>query len=91
MPCSDGGPPAGWEEEQRERLDTTTRLACKYCKLLEAEGLPIPEWAKVWWITHQREDAERIKREEASRKRREKIEAAKSKLTKEEKKLLGLR
>ena len=49
MPCYDG----------REEVDkkVAIRLACEYCRKLEAEGKPIPSWAQAWWTDHKRYDS----------------------------------
>lgn len=55
MPCYD--PPTG--RTDRDAIDTMTRLACMYCTLMEAQGRPIPEFARQWWIDHKAYDAMR--------------------------------
>lgn len=74
------------EMETRKKLDIVSRIACKALQHIEDSGdglemliLKDPETAK-WWTAHK----------EADRKERAK-EAALAKLTKEERKLLGLK
>lgn len=56
MPCYDDRPTCYLTDYEHQ---TMTRLACDYCKSLEAAGKPIPEWAVKWWGNHKRMDAEK--------------------------------
>ena len=97
MPCKDDG----WEQEEnqniRDRFDKMTRIACKALTHIEesGDGLEIlilrdPEIAE-WWSKHKELDR---KRKEQLRREQE-IESirqgALSKLSPEEKKVLGIR
>ena len=76
MPC-DSGP--SWEDVDKERRlrDITARLACSYCRQLEAAGETIPLWAEEWW--HQQAyDKIRIERERMEAEARADAEKAKS-------------
>ena len=48
------------------------------------------EWAKEWWAMHKAADLIREERDKAEAKRKADLERIKSKLTDEEKKLLGI-
>ena len=58
MPCSDGRDFRDREDDLKMRriLDITTRVACEYLNQLEAEGKPIPDYAKEWWEYHKKHD-----------------------------------
>lgn len=87
MPCESG---PSYEDVQREKRmrDAMARLACTYCKELEARGEPIPDWAVEWWTIHKAEDRARELREAAERRERELRESALMKLTGEEQQAL---
>ena len=80
-----------------KRLDHTTKLLCD---LLTAMSLHMPNTLKTmmarvdglatWWDDHQRQDRIRIERENTNRRTQQLRESIASKLTAEERKLLGL-
>ena len=72
------------EKEWQAELDTITRLACAYCRRLEREQKPIPEWAQEWWLKHRAIDTKRIEEERKAQKRRQLRAAARSKLSLQE-------
>lgn len=89
MPC-DAGPSYSDIEEARKERDIITRLACAYCKLLESQGRPVPDWAQSWWEAHKRYDAEREAQEMKIAERERTRQAALRKLSPTERKALGL-
>ena len=93
MPCSDGysyGASSDCTHVQR-RADKNARMACAALRILERKvGLDgLSKEVKDWWGEHKAADLAREKREEEERQRNEKRRAALSKLTKEERQLLG--
>lgn len=86
-----------------EKGELTSRL-CAVFKVLERNGtldaiLSAADWVGSgvskkstleWWERHKREDAARLNREAAERRRKAQRQAVLDKLSKEEKKLLGL-
>jgi hypothetical protein len=91
MPCRSDYPDEGLSAEERETQDVTTRLACEYCHYLENhKGPPVPSWAKVWWARHKAIDELRTQREMEEAQTRNLRKRALAKLTREERKLLGV-
>lgn len=82
MPCVDGGPFSAYEEQQ-QKLNLATRVACNLVKLIRqrfstAKLLRYTDNETVNWIKeHDRADAERA------------LKAVLSKLTPEQRRLLG--
>lgn len=93
MPCryySEG-------EEQNiaaKNLNKLTDILCKTCDELEKAGQPIPEAAKIWWDDHKKIDAKRLADEAAHtlalQIKKDQYDEALSRLTKEDRKILGL-
>jgi hypothetical protein len=93
MPCRDGGPTDNEiAYDYKRRLDLATRVACEAMSVLTKGGnyTNMSAEAKTWWQKHQDEDARRIAREKAERKRLADKKAALAKLTPAEKKALNL-
>lgn len=66
------------------------RLACLYCSTLDTHGVTIPEWAQAWWKEHQAVDAQRAEYSKQYQQQSETAKRALDKLTKEERRALGL-
>lgn len=105
MPCRDDGAYDNIRTEYREdplviaRLNRVTRLLCyvlsrlpiaTYHHLVSLKKKEARE-LREWWEDHQRSDAEREKRENAKRLLEKKKRAALSKLSPEDKSILGLK
>lgn len=99
MPCTYYS--AGEEDAiLAEELDAATRAACEAFKfidyLLDGHGQPgdhafhISTKSLAWWKEHKERDEKRKAAKRAERQRVKAREKAKSKLTPEERKLLGL-
>lgn len=68
MPCYDERNSSSYMQEHevkplREKLNITTQLACQYCRNLDKQGLPIPEYAREWWKAHKVVDEQRRQQE----------------------------
>lgn len=91
MPCYDGRE-AQDREEERNRLDLATSVACevlgKYVIHYSVDNLS--KEARNWWSLHQAEDKRQKTLEEEARYRRRIKTAALAKLTADERKALGL-
>jgi hypothetical protein len=92
MPCYDGG----WERsayEFKSRLDKATAALCSTLETWEQSGRPFPltSEAHAWWEDHKAFDKRRKESEASGRRKKDDIERAKSKLTPDEQRLLGLR
>lgn len=86
MPCRDDGwPPAPSMEPK------LTRMLCSALLQLEAGDIPIPLDCKAWWAAHKKEDALRKRAEANKLAEAKKRKAILSKLTSEEREILGLR
>lgn len=100
MPCYDERSSADWKwtnwkwtNEWKPRLDAATRAACEAMTALENEhitGVVSPE-SQAWWEAHKEQDRRRLRREREEAERKEAKERARAKLTKQERKLLGLK
>lgn len=92
MPCSDGGYGRDDYDRIQSRADAATRAACEAITLLQ--GTPLfPQLSvetRAWWNRHQREDQERIAREQAEEQRRKAKQDALDKLSPGERRLLGI-
>jgi hypothetical protein len=91
MPCDDGSR-GGHSVEYVDRPETIKSL-CDACRTLEAAGLlgRVSERTQRWWKAHKQADAAR---EQADRERvakRKKREAVLAKLSKEERRILGVK
>ena len=98
MPCRDYESDNGWSriEQYKEQCDKLARIACAAMEELVKQGkedflvLKNPEVAE-WWVSHVKADrAEKARVAEKERQERVKAEAL-SRLTDEEKELLGLK
>jgi hypothetical protein len=91
MPCSSEYPSESLLYANNQN-DTLTRLLCAACKELEKLKGKEPKDRELrhWWRKHKAWDARRIAQEKILRERKQLIEMAKNKLTKEERKLLGV-
>lgn len=97
MPCRDGGPSAYTDENSdlRKRNDELAQMLCSLCRLLEGRKellvhLPYVIGLEQWWTEHKRIDAARIAQAEAIKAQNALKRQALSKLTHEERKVLGL-
>lgn len=86
MPCSDGGPNYSdyvRVEDERNKLNA---LLCEACGIVDDAKLKtnMSKNLRAWWKKHQREDAERRKREEEKRTLKRLADTAISKLSTEE-------
>ena len=90
MPCRDGGPTL--ESEQQSKIHDLTRMLCSVLEMVESEHMlgNIHGEVHAWWDRHKKEDIERKRQESARRTAQEKKLEALSKLTPEERRLLGL-
>lgn len=85
-------------KELKTKLDGLTDMLCSLCKAIEVNhdffgdtgDLNIPDKTLKWWKTHKVLDASKIRKEEKAKKLKETKEKALAKLTKKEKKVLGL-
>lgn len=90
MACRDQGhDDVGYHVEYRDRPETVQNL-CDALRYIEQKGLPIPTACAKWWAAHKKEDAARVAAEQARLSREAKRKAILSKLSQEEKKILGL-
>jgi hypothetical protein len=95
MPCRSDYGDAHNDSGLKTELDKVTRLLCGVCRDYERNyGLPVSALGDVelgrWWEEHKAADAKRVAREKAAEEKEQKKRQALSKLTPEEKKLLGL-
>lgn len=87
MPCRD------WDDNVRlvyQDRPETVRQLCDALRTLENNNITIPKSCEIWWKAHKKEDALRIAAEKAKLERAAKKKAILSKLSDEEKKILGL-
>lgn len=89
MPCSDDGP-----DYSEDRLNLVTRVACELLKELRRVSpvgtLLVSEEASQWIAAHDEMDAARIKAEEEEQQAEKLKATALKKLTKAERRALGL-
>lgn len=104
MACYDG--PGYYEDTTKivsiqKKLDKITDNLCRLCQEIEVKS-KVPEWLQPWWKDHKEKDRRRrenkMRKEEAQKKlQKEKTKteaerkAALRKLSKKEKKLLGIK
>lgn len=96
MPCHSD--PVYTSTHDLAELDKVTRLLCKVMAELDSKpghrvrevGLLDDKELKAWWKEHKAFDMERRKVEKAAEKAEEKKKAALAKLSKEDRKILGL-
>jgi hypothetical protein len=94
MPCHDDR--NSYDYSERERADKMTRIACRVMTALEELGkedflLLKDDEIRQWWAEHKEFDRlRRAHEEETQRLIKEKAEAM-SKLTEEQKRILGLK
>ena len=88
MPCRDP-----WDDMGRtvyvDRPETVQKL-CSALAKLEQYGVKVPDNCVLWWEAHKKEDLARIEAEKARLSKEKKRKAILSKLSEEERKLLGL-
>lgn len=101
MPCNDGGGPGFGRTEYVYR--DNPKVAAILCAIIRKHGVEILKAldyaeagvsyseAVAWWKAHEKRDSERKAREVEAAQREERIRRAKSKLSPEERKLLGLK
>ena len=96
MPCyvtgSEAGDLAMAEAEAHGEATKLARLLCSLCRVLDsvhAQNL-MPREVRRWWEQHCEQDAVRKKALAVERRRRAKARAARKKLTKAERRLLGV-
>lgn len=65
-------------------------MLCTMCKLSEEHGWSVPSSVAPWWAEHKKRDARKAKEESKAKGARLDRERALAKLTKAERKLLGL-
>lgn len=75
---------------ERAKLDEVTQMLCVMCNTMETLKIDIPDTVAPWWTQHKAEDMRRAALEEAEATRKRQVRAALKKLTKEERKLLGI-
>lgn len=96
MPCYATGSAEGdarlAAKEANGKLTETTRLLCEACRLLEQNNIIDAASRKLirWWIAHKKTDKERIERELQEKRREQVRKEALSKLSDEERRVLGL-
>lgn len=105
MPCLDCGPNYTVSTKEIDRMRNAEALLCAITSVLQKKGmlsttLTSVNWKEAgisimvfdeWWAEHLKKDVARRKRENEQAERQRKIDAARSKLTPEERKLLGLK
>jgi ribosomal protein L28 len=91
MPCRD------WDDNVRyvvQEVDRpqTVRILCEACRIIENSGnlSKMSSHLQRWWHAHKKEDAARITAEKAKLDKAAKKVAILSKLSEEEKKILGV-
>ena len=91
MPCrSDYQEETASEKKEREHRAVMQELACTYCKMLEAIGQTVPQFAVEWWTRHLAFDrAAAARKVKEAEKATAKAEAL-NKLSDDDKKALGL-
>ena len=90
MPCRDyRDDDCDCSAEQRT-IDSLTQMLCLAVKNLEAKNIPVPSQIDLWWQAHKREDAARLQAERERKDKQARKAAILAKLSKEDKKLLGL-
>lgn len=96
MPCTDGGGPIPYPcnhsaeiKHLKARNDELARLLCGLCNEI-ASTYEFKGPLKEWWDAHQEFDRKRKQKEAEEKLKRRNRKAALDKLTKEERKLLGL-
>lgn len=89
MPCRDWDDADRIVEVFRDRPETVRQL-CDALRTLEQNNITVPKSCEAWWKAHKKEDALRIAAEKAKLERAAKKKAILSKLSDEEKKILGL-
>src|SRR5262249_30121412 len=95
MPCSDGGGWGHWTEEEtkawaRHRSEIA-EIMCEMCAVLEQQGVALTPRAAVWWREHKERDRERALAELEKASVAKERKAALDKLSKHERRLLGLK
>ena len=89
MPCRDWDETVRYETVYRDRPETIEML-CSALRSLEALGQGVPPNCVNWWRAHKKEDEARRAAEKAKLVKAAKRKAILSKLSAEEKKILGL-
>lgn len=94
MPCFYTGSAEGdarlLVEEANSKLTMVTQLLCAVLETMEKRGQVIPQGALEWWKEHKKIDAKRRADEEADKDRKRQREIALTKLTKQERRALGI-
>ena len=97
MGCSDSSAASwGGHTITKDKIDKLTRMLCNICSYVETsynklENTNISTECIMWWEEHQKQDAERIKREKETLAREELRIKLLKQLTTEEKHALGIR
>lgn len=95
MPCYT--PPPTEEETRAHYYEEFThnsplaQMMCDLCQILDRDTIHRVGGLEAWWGAHQRRDRARREREKADAERRNKMRAARAKLTAEERELLGVK
>ena len=92
MPCQDYSDDREVIDGIHHRLDTVTDMLCNLCDKVEKREMIdlLTNETRNWWIAHKRSDAQRAKFLKKERKEIEDRDAALGKLSKRERKLLGV-
>ena len=98
MPCRDNWGTAEDFAEYQRKIDKLTRMLCGLCKVVEDftdgdDDVMVIDKVKnlrKWWNAHQAADRKREARQKVEKEKRRKISIALSKLTDEERELLGI-
>lgn len=95
MPCRDYSTHEGVDYESRRKLDNVTEMLCSVLTALSEDPkvsrlLQNNKKLRNWWEKHQEQDRRRLADEARELERKRKKQRAISKLTDEERKLLGL-
>jgi hypothetical protein len=89
MPCNGGG---SYDGEYHQKINSLTQMLCMQLRALERTGNAdlIHDAVQVWWEQHKLVDAQRLANEKLERANRKLAAKAKKKLTREERRALGL-
>jgi len=91
MPCRDYIPDEYHHMGLRDENDKLTNYLCTMCKAFDSSNMPIPSnEVAEWWKKHKEEDRKKAEAEAYKKKLQTDKRNALKKLTKKEKKLLGL-
>lgn len=99
MPCrSDDAQPDYYQGEYQrleKRNQSLTKMLCEACKCIESgnvgRGAVLSEDLIIWWGEHKEKDRKRLQKEKKAKELAAKKAKILSRLTEEEKKIVGLK